>query len=351
MLTIGTQPNRYIGGVLVPLVLLVGACRAPLPSLTPYEGADPGRWNLETGDRTGEVIESLRVDDDPEVRASAERVREQIMRLEIERNRRLDALDQGETGDADLFSDVLFVGVDATGLAGDDPAAIRNEMIELSIEAEKEGHLGKALQYASIADGIERMSGDIEHGAHEAGTPRRIEGRLARRLDLIRIASPRLALALVEGGPEVETAEPRPVRDEPVATTSDARSVIELIEDRHADRPDRERLLKGGLEEIDAVLMILELNGYADATEVRESVRALEFEPDVHDLDEILTRLDRLETAGELPGGFLVRVFTEGAAGVVDRRTSVIWPDEVERYRRRDRASIPRHRLRNITPK
>ena len=324
---------------LLLIVMLVGACSAPLPRLTPYGTNHAVEWSNGENRKPDETLNRLAKHPDPEVREGADRTKSQMRTLASERNRRLRELKENERGQkrADLISDVLMIQVDTTALPDAEPSTIRNEMIEQALAAEAEGRIGAALQYASIAGAVEKYDEELDLDRYERGLPRQIERRLSRRLDLIRVGAPDIALALVDPDGEKKDRSFTPATDLSKSSLANASSVIHLIEDHHVDRPEADALVAGGLDEVQAVLLMLEKNGHEKAAVLRTVFEKRSEELRQWGIGSLLTEIDRIQdehSGGSLPRRYLLRVFSEGVTGAVDRRTSVIWPDEFERYLR-----------------
>ena len=330
--------NVILKRSLLLVVMLVGACRAPLPALTPYGTTDSVAWSRGEDREPDDTLSLLANHPDPKVRAGADRTRKQMRALEEERDRRLLKLRETEQDRADLLSDVLMIHVDTTALPDAEPSTIRKEMIEQALAEEAAGRIGSALQFATIAGAIEKYDEDLDLEGYERGLPRRMERRLIRRLDLIRLGAPEIALALVDrSDDEEENRSFLDARDLSKSSLANASAVIELIEDHHADRPESDAMIASGLEEVKAVLLVLEKNGHEEAAVMRTVFENRSDELRQWGLGSLLTEIDLIQDqhAGDsLPRRYLLRVFTEGATGAVDRRTSVIWPDEFERYLR-----------------
>jgi carboxyl-terminal processing protease len=340
-----TRTIRWLLPMLAGMLLLVTACRAPLPRLEPYGDPPDTNWSIASDSEVAETLGRLREHPAPKVREQAERVADSIATLEENRSERIRSIERETENDRDRLGEMIMVEVDTTRLpGGTTPEALRRKMIEDAKAAEAEGEIGRALECAGIASAIDKFTPGLDAYEEQGERPRDIERRLTRRLELIRFVDPDLAVRLVTDAPDPATDSTRngPVLEfgalrERGDTLSNATALVELMLTRHADGPSIEELHRSGVEEVVAFCEILDQHGHPDAGVLLEAIRSSGTDPASDRTMKLLSSLDRMQlehAAESLPRYALARVFVEGAAGALDHRTRLIWPDEFARYLR-----------------
>ena len=341
MIVFTPRSTRHLLSIaLLGSLLLASGCRAPLPKLQSYGTAPNGDWTVDDRDDLGSALDTLDDHHDQGVRDQARQVRASITRLEEDRSRKIADLKDVHEADNDLLAEVIRVEVDFSRLPGrETPEQLREQMYLQAIEAEEAGQLALAIEYASIASAIElytpELADDLDH--EELATT--LQRRLSRRFYLLRIAAPELARRLVDEAYQPESDEVSGFDGGAEVSTGlgNASALMDLMHRKHVDDPELAELHRAGLDEVLAVCELLALHDTPGARQMLDRVRAESLDPDSARTMSIVMALNRIqETCPDTtaPEHFLARVFVEGAAGALDKRTTIIWPDEHARYLR-----------------
>ncbi|MCH2143785.1 MAG: S41 family peptidase [Phycisphaerales bacterium] len=332
--------DRTIPLLLGALVMVVGGCKAPLPGLDDYGSPPRADWSVSEDRDVQSTLLKLDEHHDALVREQAATVRDSIARLDSDRSERVREIERDLEEDGERLAEVMLVEIDTSNLpGGETPDVIRDRMIDRAMEEERRGAIGKALEYASIATAIEKYTQGISERTRNAEDPREMERRLTRRLELVRIADPELGVRL-GGGTEADAIRADRITEEEtdaLESLANAGALVQLMRKHHVDGPSLASLHRAGLDEVLALCEILDLNGQPDAGALSKSIAESEFDLESGRTMSLLSELDRLqeEHAGEsLPRRVMARTFVEGAAGALDHRTRLIWPDEFARYLR-----------------
>ena len=278
--------------------------------------------------------------EDEGVRDRARQVRTSITGLEEERSRKIADLQDMHEADNDLIAEVIRVEVDFSRLPGrETPGELRDQMYRQAVEAEESGQLALAIEYARIATAIELYEPDVASNLDHDELSTALQRRLSRRFDLLRIASPELARRLVDEEYQPRSGEISPFEESTETSTglANASALMELMQRKHVDDPELADLHRAGLDEVLAVCELLALHDVPGANQMLERIRAESLDPDSDRTISMIMALNRIqETSPDTtaPDHFLARVFVEGAAGALDKRTTLIWPDEHARYMR-----------------
>jgi len=346
--------TRVVPSTLVmTCVLVIASCSAPLPRLDRYSG--DASWNMPDSRRNipwkiaddGDLQDTLHLllqDTDPDVRQHARNVETMLDALAMERRIRLEEILDEETDELDRITHWASSGDEGDRLPdGMDPMKTRSRLIDDALGAEQSGEFGSAARSATMAMALEWIIDDESMMKIPSLFPRRIASRNRDRLKNIRMVDPKIALEMLESesAPEwiddVDSNEGGSVRSgtsirERIMNTARA---IGYFEDLHVDGVDRETIHDAGVEELRLITRTLIQKGHLipDAF-----VRYIENDlPERTDQETIrlLVELDDAQMTlaeGTLPGSFSMRVFGDGAAGAMDKQTSVIWPREFKQY-------------------
>ncbi len=182
--------------------------------------------------------------------------------------------------------------------------------------------------------------------------------RLAARLDMIRIYAPEQFWALRNDHQVQRGEDPLPEYnglgesfDEKLDGITDGMLVNAVLQSvrSHIHQKDNRPLLHdmmlGGIEQVSVLITTSSLDdvfpGLGDPSKVREMKTFLEarsdtlIRPSRHDLIRFVKRLREVnERTVNLPDVALVHEFGNGAMGVLDEFSAIIWPDEMRRFER-----------------
>ncbi len=331
---------------LLPVALIAGilsasGCRAPLPRLESYGSDSNGQWSIVEEDDLESSLKRLEVHPDSGVQEGVRTVRSSITSLEQDRSRKISGLQDEHDADNELLAEVIMVEIDYSKLpGGGEPEEIREDMYMRALEAEESGQLALAMDYASVASAIELYTPGLAEGLDQDKRATKMQRRLNRRFELIRIASPELAKRLLDEEYEEGEGLPDPKGEELPNTKvglNNAAILVELLQKKHVDDPEIEDLHLAGMEEVLKICELLALHESPGADLVLEEIRATSIDPRSDRTMAILLELNRIQEEcpeAMMPDQFLVRTFVEGAAGALDKRTTLIWPDEHARYLR-----------------
>ncbi|MDG2029760.1 MAG: S41 family peptidase [Phycisphaerales bacterium] len=329
-------PIALIGGILSS-----SGCRAPLPRLEHYGSASNGQWNIVEEDDLESTLKRLEDHPDAGVQEGARTVRSSITSLEQERSRRISGLQKEHDAENELLAEVIMVEVDYSRLpGGGKPEDLREELYLRALEAEESGQLALAMDYASVASAIELYTPGLAEGLDQNERATKMQRRLNRRFDLIRIASPELARRLLDEEYEEGDDRAAEAKEDPPDTRvglNNAAILMELLHQKHVDDPEMADLHQAGLDEVLTICELLALHESPGAEVMLEKIRAAPIDPRSDRTMAIILELNRIQKEcpeAALPEQFLVRTFVEGAAGALDKRTTLIWPDEHARYMR-----------------
>lgn len=327
--------------LLATAVLPVGGCRAPLPRLERYGTPPTGAWSTGSEDAPEATLAVLAEHPDPVIRARSKAIAVSMDELAAKRDRRIAELVEAVEDENVRLEEVLLVEVDLDQLPeGEGPGALIPDLRDRAVAAEAEGQLVSAIRSAQIAATLERANPEAVSPGDESASE--MLRRLERRYDLIRIGSPEIAAWLLSGetggAPDGEPGNegPRSAR-EVTGGLLNATTLVDQLQRRHVDEPTRADLHRAGLEEVRAVCLLLEQHGLPGSESLLAELEASRIDPERDGTLLTVQELERIRSAvpeAGLPEHFLVRVFVEGAAGALDRRTSLIWPDEHARYLR-----------------
>jgi C-terminal peptidase prc len=321
-------------------ILLASGCRAPLPKLESYGSTPNGQWNIDRDGDLESTLTGLDVHPDPGVREGARQVRASISTLEQDRSERIRTLQEEHDSENELLAEAIMVEVDFSRLpGGGTPEELREELYLRALEAEKLGQLALAIEYAGIASAIELYTPNLADGIDRDELATTMQRRLRRRFDLVRIASPELARRLVDEEYEAVIQEVSSHEGDSGTLTglANAAFLMDLMHQKHVDDPELVDLHQAGLDEVLAISELLVVHESPGADLMLEKIRAESIDPESDRTMAIIMALNRIQMEcpdGTVPEHFLARAFVEGAAGALDKRTSLIWPDEHARYMR-----------------
>lgn len=360
------SPRRLI--TLAATVALFAAAAGPLQA----QAADPGvlaskAWDLAAGGKLDQLWRQIRqIDPGDEVKPAVSDLKRDLAKHEEHQNRRLseareafnEALTDLDAARADgNLPKALSHAVEAHGLQRDGEAFLKSEEVQalvakseaVAAEDERKGNFFEALLLYRRLDLL----------FDEKGAYREPIDRVSRTLRLMRMYAPDAYYAQSDAYAKSQGEEPggrwagegeddwrKQLEGVDEAMLLDA---IEVATANHVEDPDYQKLLVGGLDALLAMLDVEALDksfkGLADEKQVdrfRTFVEAMK--ADAVRGDDILTRrkverrIDQLikESARtvELPEAVVVFEFADGAMGALDDFTGIIWPYDMEQFKR-----------------
>lgn len=330
------------------VALATSACSSPLPKLekyaqpgaTSFQQEGRGAWSVGSSNTAASTIHVLEAYPDTEVQQRARLAQSELDFLETERTLRQKELLESAVDQSELLNEVALIGVDGSTLPSNaKPSDLRELLTQQALEAERTGEVGAALRLASTAVALEWTTPNRDEQKSLLTDPREIARRSNRRLALIDIASPAVAKKLQNGGDIVSSGNAAPFVDlRPRRTAiADAAALIEQMQTEHVDQPSLGQLHTAGVKEIIVVCQILKNNGVDISSEFIEQLVMNRVGDITGRTMPLLVAIDNAQhqlAGNSLPDGFALRAFAEGAAGSLDQRTSIVWPDEFAQYMR-----------------
>jgi C-terminal peptidase prc len=335
------------------IVFLVASCTAPLPRLEDYSSAgsrvglddhDQGTWKIAEDGDLDETIQLLLEDPDPDVQAHARNVRGMLEVLKEQRQSKLEEILSEESDELKRASRWAASGDEIDPIPeGLEPMALRKRLVEDALDAERLGEFGLATKLATIARSLEWIVDDRVMMEQTLESPMTISSRNIDRMKNVRLVDPMIALKMIDSEAAMRRAnEVSSGKDEAVEPITSVRQrimntakAIGYFEDLFVTETDRELIHEAGIEELVLVSRTLVEKGHP----IPEAfLDFLENDLPGYKGENTLKLLIELDFAqmnlagGSLPDSYSMRVFGDGAAGALDRQTSVIWPKEFEQY-------------------
>ena len=343
--------SRIVVGLMC--LMLIASCTAPLPRLDDYSGLDsesgahlhhPSAWKIAANGDLQETLVLLLEDADPDVRRRAREVVRMLDLLAEERLFRLSEIVEEESDELGRASAWAMEGDEGDRLPrGIDPMALRSRFVDDALEAERSGDFATANRFAKAAMSMEWIVDDEVMMQQMIERPMTIAARNEDRMKNIRMVDPAIALKMTDPeGIEERTEDIFSKRNDPVTVEKSTRQrimntarAIEYFEQYHVDEIDREVIHQSGIDELILISRSLVEQGHPIPAEFLDF---LEKARDGHGHEktvDLLIEIDSAQTklaGGTLPDSFSMRVFGDGAAGALDKQTSIIWPREFEQY-------------------
>ena len=342
---------RIASGVMS--VMLIASCTTPLPRLDDYSGFDsrngahahqPGPWKIAEDGDLQETLVLLLEDVDPDVRKRAREVVRMLDLLARERLSRLSEIIEEEPDELSRASAWAMEGDEGDLLPlGVDPMTLRSRFVEEALEAERSGDFARANKLAKAAMSMEWIVDDDVMMQQMLERPMMIAARNEDRMKNIRMVDPAIASRMThpdgdDGRMEGVVSE----RDDPeTLEESDRKRIlntaraIQYFEEYHVDEIDRDVIHRAGFDELILISRSLAEQGHPIPGEFLDFLDEVRGELGDKTTLDLLIEIDSAQTEladGTLPDSFSMRVFGDGAAGALDKQTSVIWPREFEQY-------------------
>ncbi|MEC9158136.1 MAG: S41 family peptidase [Planctomycetota bacterium] len=351
-------PLNRRGRTVLALLLALAAstgCARKLPMLEDYQPRTDdilemvrrtrvAEWRVGPEGDLDSTVLVLEQDADEEVRRRAGEARRAMDRIRDRRRERVASIDRDSLERTEYIMEVSRVGTGSSehGLAPD-IEALRAELLEEVLVAERAGRIEDAIELAGAAGSLDALI-DTPRGEGLRGPdPLRLARRNLDRMKLIRLFDPALATRMRTGGGFDREDGFEPV-EWPVRTPGDLARlrgntvlVTKRMMEHHVSSPAIEQLHRAGLQEILFMCEVLRSNGRPIPEAYLGRIRALAEAPLGEDTASLLRAVQEAESslAGDaLPPGFSFRAFGDGVAASLDKQTSVVWPDEYQQYLR-----------------
>ena len=343
--------------VLAMLLALAAStgCARRLPTLDDYQPrtddilemvrrTQVAEWRVGPEGDLDSTVLVLEQDPDEEVRRRAGEARRAMERIRDRRRERVALIDRDSLERTGYITEVSRVGTGTSehGLAPD-IEALRAELLEEVLVAERAGRIEDAIELAGAAGSLDALIGTPRGEGPRGPDPLRLARRNLDRMKLIRLFDPALATRMRTGG-EFDPEDAVDSVEWPVRTPGDLARlrgntvlVTKRMMEHHVSSPSLEQLHRAGLQEILFMCGVLRSNGHPIPEAYLGRIRDLAEEPTGQDTASLLRAVQDAETslAGDaLPPGFSFRAFGDGAAASLDKQTSVVWPDEYQQYLR-----------------
>ena len=349
-----SRRGRVVLAVLLALAASTG-CARKLPMLDDYQPRTDdilemvrrtrvAEWRVGPEGDLDSTVLVLEQDSDEEVRRRAGEARRAMERIRDRRRERVASIDRDSLEPTEYIMEVSRVGTGSSehGLAPD-VQALRAELLDEVLVAEREGRIEDAIELASAAGSLDALVGIPRERRLQGPDPLRLARRNLDRMKLIRLFDPALAARMRTGGGFGREDGVEPV-EWPVRTPGDLARlrgntvlVTKRMSEHHVSSPSPGQLQRAGLREILFMCEVLRINGHPVPDAYLRRIRALAEAPPGEDTASLLRAVQEAESnlAGDaLPPGFSFRAFGDGAAASLDKQTSVVWPDEHQQYLR-----------------
>ena len=343
--------SRITAGLMC--LVLIASCTTPLPRLDDYSRFDsrsgthahqPGAWKIAADGDLQETLVLLLEDADPDVRRRAREVVRMLDLLAEERVFRLSEIIEEEPDELSRASAWAMEGDEGDRLPlGVDPMTLRSRFVEDALKAERSGDFARANKLAKAAMSMEWIVDDDVMMQQMLERPMTIAARNEDRMKNIRMVDPAIASRMTDpegkeermGGVVSERNDPVIVEESDRKRILNTARAIKYFEEYHVDEIDREVIHRSGLDELILISRSLAEQGHPVPEEFLDFLEESREEIGDKTTLGLLIEIDSAQTEladGTLPDSFSMRVFGDGAAGALDKQTSVIWPREFEQY-------------------
>lgn len=334
-------------------LMLIASCTTPLPRLDDYSGFDsrsgshehqPNAWKIAEDGDLQKTLVLLLEDADPDVRTRAREVVRMLDLLAEERLSRLSEIIQEETDELSRASAWAMEGDEGDVLPlGVDPMTLRSQFVEDALKAERSGDFAKANKLAKAAMSMEWIVDDDVMIQQIVERPMMIAARNEDRMKNIRMVDPEIASNMTDPDGIDEridvvvskTDDPETVEESDRKRILNTARAIQYFEEYHVDEIDREVIHRAGFDELILISRSLAEQGHPIPEEFLDFLDESRDEIGDKTTLGLLIEIDSAQTEladGTLPDAYSMRVFGDGAAGALDKQTSVIWPREFEQY-------------------
>lgn len=334
-------------------LMIVASCTTPLPRLDDYSSLDstssahqdhPSAWKIAENGDLQETLALLLEDADPDVRRRAREVTRMLDLLAEERLSRLSQIMEEESDELGRASAWAMEGDEGDRLPlGIDPMTLRSRFVEEALSAERSGDFARANKLAKAAMSMEWIVDDEVMMQQMIERPMKIAARNEDRMKNIRMVDPGIASRMTDPeGSEERMEDVVSERDDPLTVEESDRKrilntarAIKYFGEYHVDEVDREVIHRSGFDELILISRSLAEQGHPIPGEFLDFLDKGRDEIGDKTTLGLLIEIDSAQTEladGTLPDSFSMRVFGDGAAGALDKQTSVIWPREFEQY-------------------
>lgn len=334
-------------------LVLIASCTTPLPRLDDYSGFtseggahqhQESAWKIAPDGDLQETLALLLDDPDPDVRKRAREVLRMLDLLAQERLSRLSEIIEEESDELSRASALAMGGDEEDRFPLEiDPMTLRSRFVEDALKAEQSGDFAKANRFAKAAMSMEWIVDDEVMMQQTIERPMTIAARNEDRMKNIRMVDPAIASRMTDpGGTQERTEEIVSGGNDPVTVEESDRKrilnttrAIKYFKEYHVDEIDRELIHRSGFDELILISRSLAEQGHPIPVEFLDFLDKGRDEIGDKTTLGLLIEIDSAQTEladGTLPDSFSMRVFGDGAAGALDKQTSVIWPREFEQY-------------------
>ena len=334
-------------------LVLIASCTTPLPRLDDYsEFASAGgahqhqesAWKIALDGDLQETLALLLDDPDPDVRKRAQEVLRMLDLLAQERLSRLSEIIEEESDELSRASALAMGGDEEDRFPlGIDPMTLRSRFVEDALKAEQSGDFAKANRFAKAAMSMEWIVDDDVMMQQTIERPMTIAARNEDRMKNIRMVDPAIASRMTDPQGTQERMEgivskgndPVTVEESDRKRILNTTRAIKYFKEYHVDEIDREDIHQSGFDELILISRSLAEQGHPIPVAFLDFLDKGRDEIGDKTTLGLLIEIDSAQTElanGTLPDSFSMRVFGDGAAGALDKQTSVIWPREFEQY-------------------
>ena len=334
-------------------LVLIASCTTPLPRLDDYsEFASTGgarqhqksAWKIAPDGDLQETLALLLEDPDPDVRKRAREVSRMLDLLAQERLSRLSEIIEEESDELSRASALAMGGDEEDRFPlGIDPMTLRSRFVEDALKAEQSGDFAKANRFAKAAMSMEWIVDDDVMMQQTIERPMTIAARNEDRMKNIRMVDPAIASRMTDPrgtqepmeGIVSEGNDPVTVEESDRKRILNTTRAIKYFKEYHVDEIDREIIHRSGFDELILISRSLAEQGHPIPVAFLDFLDKGRDEIGDKTTLGLLIEIDCAQTElanGTLPDSFSMRVFGDGAAGALDKQTSVIWPREFEQY-------------------